>query len=121
MNQEQLELKVKELTAALTQFETDQAALKTQLNKAKCDLEDISKPVISKETVDAIRDAVSSAVGHFQFSDCENYEYDIEIDYDNRLQLSNIELNYTDDLEEAICGNIEDLFKIEDDEHTDSK
>jgi len=116
MTKEQLELKVKELTAALTQFETDQTALKNQLNQAKCDLEDINKPVISKETVDAIRDAVSNAVGHFSFDNAENYEYDIEIDYDNRLQLSNIELNYTDDLEESICGEIEDLFKIEGDD-----
>jgi hypothetical protein len=116
MNKEELELKVKELTAALTQFETDQASLKGQLNKAKSDLEDINKPVISKETVDAIRDAVANAVGHFSFDNCENYEYDIEIDYDNRLQLSNIELNYTDDLEESICGEIEDLFKVEGDD-----
>lgn len=116
MNKEELELKVKELTAALTQFETDQAVLKGQLDKAKCDLEDINKPVISKETVDAIRDAVANAVGHFEFDNCQNYEYDIEIDYDNRLQLSNIELNYTDDLEEAICGEIEDLFKVESDD-----
>ena len=116
MTKEELELKVKELTAALTQFETDQASLKGQLNKAKSDLEDINKPVISKETVDAIRDAVANAVGHFSFDNCENYEYDIEIDYDNRLQLSNIELNYTDDLEESICGEIEDLFKVEGDD-----
>ena len=34
MTKEQLELKVKELTAALTQFETDQTALKNQLNQA---------------------------------------------------------------------------------------
>jgi len=113
MTKEQLELKVKELTAALTQFETDQATLKDQLNKAKCDLEDINKPVISKETVDAIRDAVTNAVGHFSFDNCDNYSYDIEIDYDNRLHLNNIELNYTDDLEESICGAIEDLFKVE--------
>lgn len=116
MTKEQLELKVKELTAALTQFETDQASLKGQLNKAKSDLEDINKPVISKETVDAIRDAVANAVGHFSFDNCENYEYDIEINYDNRVQLSNIELNYTDDLEESICGEIEDLFKVEGDD-----
>jgi hypothetical protein len=116
MTKEQLELKVKELNAALTQFETDQAALKDQLNKAKCDLEDINKPVISKETVDAIRDAVANAVGQFSFDNCENYEYDIEIDYDNRLQLSNISLNYTDDLEESICSEIEDLFKVEGDD-----
>ena len=116
MTKEQLELKVKELTAALTQFENDQANLRGQLDKAKCDLENINKPVISKETVDAIRDAVANAVGQFSFDNCDNYEYDIEIDYDNRLRLSNIELNYTDDLEESICGAIEDLFKVEGDD-----
>ena len=116
MTKEQLELKVKELTAALTQFETDQASLRGQLDKAKSDLEDINKPLISKETVDAIRDAVANAVGQFSFDNCENYEYDIEVDYDNRLQLSNISLNYTDDLEESICSEIEDLFKVEGDD-----
>jgi hypothetical protein len=116
MTKEQLELKVKELTAALTQFETDKASLKSQLDKAKSDLEDINKPVITKETVENIRQAVADAVGHFSFDEVDNYEYDIEINYNNRVQLSNIELNYTDDLEESICNEIEDLFKIEEDE-----
>ena len=116
MTKEQLELKVKELTAALTQFETDQASLKSQLDKAKSDLEDINKPVISKETVNDIRNAVANAMNHFSFDDIDNYEYDIELDYNNRVQLSNIELNYTDDLEESICDEIENLFKIEEDE-----
>jgi hypothetical protein len=116
MTKEQLELKVKELTAALTQFETDQATLKDQLNKAKCDLEDINKPVISKETVDAIHDAVANAVGNYDFNNADNYEYDFEINYNNQIELSNIEFNYTSDLEEFNCGAIEDLFKIEGDD-----
>jgi hypothetical protein len=116
MTKEQLELKVKELNAALIQFETDQATLKDQLNKAKCDLEDINKPVISKETVDAIHDAVANAVGNYDFNNADNYEYDFEINYNNQIELSNIEFNYTSDLEESICGAIEDLFKIEGDD-----
>ena len=116
MTKEQLELKVKELNAAITQFETDKAALINQLHETRTQLADVNKPVISKETVDAIRDAVANAVGNFSFDNCDNYDYDIEIDYDNRLQLSNIGLNYTDDLEESICGEIEDLFKVEGDD-----
>jgi len=117
MTKEQLELKEKELNAAITQFETDKAALIKQLHETRTQLADVNKPVISKETVDAIRDAVANAVGHFSFDNCDNYEYDIEIDYDNRLQLSNIDLNYTDELEESICGVIEDLFKVEGDDY----
>ena len=116
MTKEQLELKEKELNAALTQFEADRAALINQLHETRTQLADVNKPVISKETVEAIRNAVANAVGHFSFDNCDNYEYDIEIDYDNRLQLSNIGLNYTDDLEESICGEIEDLFKVEGDD-----
>lgn len=116
MTKEQLELKEKELNAAITQFETDKAELINQLHETRTQLADVNKPVISRETVNAIRNAVANAVGHFSFDNCENYEYDFEIDYNNRLQLSSINLNYTDDLEESICGEIEDLFKVEGDD-----
>ena len=46
MTKDQLELKVKELTAALTQFETDKAAIAGQLDKAKDDLKNAEKPII---------------------------------------------------------------------------
>jgi len=116
MNKEQLELKVKELTAALTQFETDQAALAKQLVDAKTELADINKPVISVEVRDLIREAVCEGVRGFQFGCVNSYEIDFELDYDDRLRVCNIEFNYTDDLEENICSEIEDLFKIQDDE-----
>ena len=114
MTKEQLELKVKELTAALAQFETDQQELTKQLNQAREDLENINKPVITKETRDEIRQQVYEAVSNYDFSNTENYEYDFEINYNNQLELSNLEFNYTDDLEEAICDFIESVFKVQD-------
>lgn len=114
MTKEQLELKVKELTAALTQFETDQASLKSQLAQAKQDLEDVSKPVITKETREEMRKMVYEAVSNYDFSNIDNYEYDFEINYNNQLELSNLGFNYTDDLEETICDYVESVFKIED-------
>jgi hypothetical protein len=114
MTKEQLELKVKELTAALAQFETDQQELTRQLNQAKQDLEDVSKPVITKETREEMRKMVYEAVSNYDFGNVDNYEYDFEINYDNRIELSNLEFNYTDDLEEAICDYVESVFKIED-------
>jgi len=114
MTKEQLELKVKELTAALTQFENDQTALAKQLQEAKVQLADINKPVISVEIRDQIREAVCDGIRSYQFDNADNYDIDFELNYDNRVEVSNIEFNYTDDLEENICGEIEDLFKIED-------
>jgi len=116
MTKEQLELKVKELTAALTQFETDKQELTTQLNKAQADLEDINKPVITSAFRDEMRNQVYTAFRNFNFDNVNQYEYDFEINYDNRIELSNLQLNYTDDLEEQICEHVEDLFKIQDED-----
>ncbi len=63
-----------------------------------------------------MREAVCEGIRCFQFDNIDSYDIDFEIDYDNRLQVSNIEFNYTDDLEENICSEIEDLFKIENDD-----
>ena len=114
MTKEQLELKVKELTAALAQFETDQQELTKQLNQAREDLENVNKPVITKETRDEMRQQVYEAISNYDFSNTENYEYDFEINYNNQLELSNLEFNYTDDLEEAICDYVESVFKVQD-------
>ena len=114
MTKEQLELKVKELNAALTQFETDQAALKVQLDKAKSDLKDVSKPLITKETSEEICRMVYDAVNSYDFSNIDNYEYEFEIDYNNRIVLSSLEFNYTDDLQEVILDYVESVFKVED-------
>lgn len=116
MTKEQLELKVKELTAALAQFKTDQDELQRQLNQANQDLEDVSKPVITKETRETIRQQVYEAVSNYDFGNVDNYEYDFEINYDNRIELSNLEFNYTDDLEEAVCDYVESVFKVQDDD-----
>lgn len=114
MTKEQLELKVKELTAALAQFKTDQDELQKQLNQATQDLEDINKPVITKETREEMRKMVYEAVNNFDFGNTDNYEYEFEINYNNQLELHNIEFNYTDDLEEAICDYVESVFKVQD-------
>ena len=116
MTKEQLELKVKELTAALTQFETDKAALAKQLADANTELADVNKPVISVEIRDQIREAVCEGVRGFRFDEADNYDIDFELNYNNCVEVSNIEFNYTDDLEENICSEIEDLFKIKDDD-----
>ena len=107
MTKDQLELKVKELTAALTQFETDKAAIAGQLDKAKNDLQDVSKVKITKDTVNDIRQAIEDVFGNSSFD---------EIDYDNRLALSNIEFNDVDNVAEQISDAIEDLFNVIEDE-----
>ena len=80
-------------------------SLQHDLREKEKDLEDINKPVISSATLDIINDAVNAALEDYQF-DCGMFEYEFNINYDNKLELS--ELTFTDsyDISEAIIMNI---------------
>ena len=116
MTKDELQLKVQNLETLLTSKEEETTTLNTQLSQARKVLADVSKPKINKETVDEIRDAIEKALQNFSFDETDNYEYDFEIDYDSRLELSNIELNNTDELSEMISDYVEDIFNVISDE-----
>ena len=85
-------------------------SLQHDLKAKEKDLEEVNKPEISAEQMDAINDAVNAVLEDYQF-DCGMFDYDFNIGYDNKLELS--ELTFTDayDLEEAIMMNIAKQFK----------
>ena len=107
---ELLEATVKGLQEKIGQLNMD-------LKSKQKELEDANKPVISSVTLDIINDAVNSALEDYQF-DCGMFEYEFNLDYDNKIELS--ELTFTDSYElvEAVIKNIEKQFKIIDDEKT---
>jgi len=109
-NKELLEATVKGLQEKIVSLQHD-------LREKEKDLEDINKPVISSDTMDIINDAVNAALEDYQF-DCGMFEYEFNIDYDNKLELS--ELTFTDsyDISEAIIMSITKQFRIKDDEKT---
>jgi hypothetical protein len=49
---------------------------------------------------------------NIDFTDCNNYDMDFEIDYDNRIAASNIEFNGTDGISDDIIMEVEALFNI---------
>ena len=105
-NKELLEATVKGLQDKI-------GSLNMELKDKQRELEDVNKPVISSVTLDIINDAVNSALEDYQF-DCGMFEYEFNLDYDNKIELS--ELTFTDSYEivEAVIKNIEKQFKIKD-------
>ena len=93
-------------------------SLQHDLREKEKDLEDINKPVISSKTMDIINDAVNEALEDFQF-DCGMFEYDFNINYDNKLELSDLTFTDSYDISEAIIMSITKQFKIKDDEKTE--
>ena len=101
---EMLEATVKGLQEKIVSLQHD-------LREKEKDLEDVNKPEITAEQMDIINDAVNEALEHYQF-DCGMFEYEFNINYDNKLELS--ELTFTDsyDISEAIIMNITKQFKL---------
>ena len=106
-NKELLEATVKGLQDKI-------GSLNMELKDKQKELEDCNKPVISSTTMDVINDAVDTALNDFNI-DCGMFDYEFEIDYDNKVILSNLTFTDTYDIVEAVVRNIEKQFKIEQD------
>ena len=112
MDKQALQNKVNELKLTLGSLELNAKATQEDLMEATKKLEDVSKPIITKEIVEQIREAVHQAIKQIHFNSVESYEVDFEIDYNNSLALGSIEFNEVDEIEETVCDYVEDLFNI---------
>ena len=103
------------LEATCKGLEDKIGALNLELKNKQQELEDANKPVISSTTMDIINDTVSKVLEDYNF-DCGEFDYEFNLNYDNKLELS--DLTFTDhyNLAEAIVINIEKQFKVEQDE-----
>ena len=90
-------------------------ALNLELKQKQQDLEDVNKPELTALQMDIINDAVDSALSSYEL-DCGHFDYEFEMDYENRIQLNNLSFTDTYDLAEAVIVNIERHFKIIKDE-----
>ena len=101
---EMLEATVKGLQDKIGQLNTD-------LKSKQQELEDVNKPVISSTTMDIINDTVNQVMENYDL-DCGHFEYEFNLGYDNKLELSDLNFTDTYDLVEAIVTKVEKQFKI---------
>ena len=103
-NKELLEATVKGLEEKIQQLNTD---YKNKLQE----LEDINKPVIQASQMDIIDNGLQKTFENFDL-DIEQFDYEVELDYDNKVVLSNLTFTDTYDLHEALMRNIEKQYKV---------
>ena len=109
-NKELLEATVKGLQEKIQQLNSD---YKEKLQE----LEDVNKPVIKASQVDVIDNGIQQTFEDFNL-DIDQFDYEVELDYENKVVLSNLTFTDTYDLHEAIMRNIEKQFKVINDEET---
>ena len=97
IKKEELEKQVKELKYKLEEQESllvDRtqviSSLKSDIARNEGELADIDKPVLTREQAMQVHDAIRSAVERFEFNDPNNFEYELHMDYDNRVNLESL-------------------------------
>ena len=102
---EMLEATVKGLQDKVNQLNID---LKTKQQE----LEDVNKPPMSNDTYASLEDIIGNAVGDYEF-ECGEFDYEFNIGYDNKIELSDLSYNDGYRLAESIMNKIDNYFKIE--------
>jgi GTP cyclohydrolase III len=105
------------LEATCKGLEDKIGALNLELKNKQQELQDANKPVISSTTMDIINDTINKVVEDYEF-DCGHFEYEFNLGYDNKLELSDLTFTDAYELVEAIVTKVEKQFKIEQDEET---
>ena len=86
-------------------------SLQHDLREKEKDLEEVNKPEITAEQMDIINDAVNAALEDYQF-DCGMFEYEFNLSYDNKLELSDLTFTDAYDLVEEVVTCISRQFKV---------
>jgi len=89
-------------------------SLNMDLKSKQQDLEDVNKPELSNDTYAELEDVVGNAVQDYEF-ECGEFEYEFNLEYDNKIELSDLTFNDHYNLAEAIMKRITNHFKVEKD------
>ena len=102
---ELLEATVKGLQDKVNQLNVD-------LKSKQKELEDVNKPVMPNDTYAVLEALVSDTIESYEF-ECGEFEYEFNVNYDNKIELDNLTFNDHYNLAEAVMKAIDNHFKIE--------
>ena len=100
------------LEATIKGLEEKLESVKSDLGMKVRELADVNKPEMQGEMFDKIHGLVEEGVGDFDFSDAGNYEFEPELDYDNKVAIGSIELNNHYEVVSLIMNKIDHEFKV---------
>ena len=110
MTKEQLETNIAALELLVNETADKSTDFKAQLVKAKQDLADINKPVLTPGQLDDIYEAIERGVECFDFSDTDNFDIEYGIEYNGTVHCETHEISNPQDLVEAIVEKVHKLF-----------
>ena len=112
MTKDDLNIEIEKLKVSLEAHEEQVKDLSHDLKVATQRLEDCDKPKLTTKQFELLENAIKSAINDYNFDEYDQYEYEMSMEYDNRVELSHIEFRNADDLANEVYARVEKLFGI---------
>ena len=119
MTKDELIREVAKLQLAVESHEEQVKDLAHDLKAAEKKLADADKPKLTIQQFGDIEDAIQKAIDNYSFDDYGQYEYEMSMEYDNKVELSHIEFRDSSDLAGEIYAKVESLFGLADESDDD--
>ena len=108
MNKVDLEVKIESLKKMITEGQQQTSNYAGQLDTLNKELEDLNKPKVTSLFLDKLNETITEAVESLELDD--GVTCDLEIDYDNRVTMSDFRFEDTHAVSDKIYRAVEKLF-----------
>ena len=108
MNKVDLEVKIESLKKMISDGQVQTSNYAGQLNTLNKELEDLNKPKVTSLFLDKLNETITEAVEGLELDD--GVTCDLEIDYDNRVTMSDFRFEDTQAVADKIYCTVEKLF-----------
>jgi len=110
MTKDELEIKISTLQNLVTQKNEELIDYAAQIERLNDELKDLNKPKLTSLQLDELYEAIERGIESFDFDDCDNYDTDFHIDYDNRIAVESISFQNADELVRVVYDKARELF-----------
>ena len=119
MTKDEMSQEIGKLKASLEAHESQVKDLQQDLKSAEKKLADADKPKLTEKQFSAIQSVIENTVENYSFDDADRYDFELGIEYDNKVYLSHISFDGHGDLADDIYQGVEDLFVVADESDDD--
>ena len=113
MTKDELEVKISTLQTLVTQKNEELIQYAADIERLNDELKDLNKPKLTSLQLDELYEAIERGIESFDFDDCDNYDTDFHIDYDNRIAVESMSFQNADELVRVVYDKARELFAAE--------
>ena len=114
MKKEQIEMRIKEIGTLVLDSQKEQSNYTGELASLQNDLATLNAPKLTEAQADALSDEMSDTIDQINTTDMNNFDFEFNIDYDNRISVSNFDCSeLMDGIKEELKDLIANFFVVD--------